>query len=68
MINKDNGGPGNYISWHQFLRRTLMLYIFMQQFNYNISMKWITREHPKIDRIAYDWLIKCSIDNKKNYL
>lgn len=27
-----------------------------------ISMKWITREHPKIDRIACPWLIKRFID------
>ncbi len=27
-------------------------------------MKWITREHPKIDRIACPWLIKKFIDNK----
>ena len=26
-------------------------------------MKWITREHPKIDRIACPWLIKRFIDN-----
>jgi hypothetical protein len=25
-------------------------------------MKWITREHPKIDRIACPWLIKRFID------
>jgi AraC-like DNA-binding protein len=27
-------------------------------------MKWITREHPKIDRIACPWLIKRFIDSK----
>lgn len=27
-------------------------------------MKWITREHPKIDRIACPWLIKRFIDEK----
>ena len=27
-------------------------------------MKWITREHPKIDRIACPWLIKKFIDKK----
>jgi len=27
-------------------------------------MKWITREHPKIDRIACPWLIKRFIDKK----
>jgi AraC-like DNA-binding protein len=27
-------------------------------------MKWITREHPKIDRIACPWLIKRFIDNE----
>jgi hypothetical protein len=26
-------------------------------------MKWITREHPKIDRIACPWLIKRFIDS-----
>lgn len=25
-------------------------------------MKWITREHPKIDRIACPWLIKRFVD------
>ena len=27
-------------------------------------MKWITREHPKIDRIACPWLIKRFIDKE----
>src|SRR5690349_6805761 len=26
------------------------------------SMKWITREHPKIDRIACPWLIRRFVD------
>lgn len=30
--------------------------------NYIIIMKWITREHPKIDRIACPWLIRRFID------
>lgn len=31
-------------------------------FIYYCSMKWITREHPKIDRIACPWLIRRFID------
>jgi hypothetical protein len=27
-------------------------------------MKWITREHPKIDRMACPWLIKRFIDKE----
>jgi hypothetical protein len=27
-------------------------------------MKWITREHPKIDRIACPWLIKRLVDKE----
>ncbi len=30
-------------------------------------MKWITREHPKIDRIACPWLIKRFIDSKAEF-
>ena len=31
-------------------------------------MKWITREHPKIDRIACPWLIKRFIDSEAEFL
>lgn len=31
-------------------------------------MKWITREHPKIDRIACPWLIARFIDERPDFL
>jgi AraC-like DNA-binding protein len=31
-------------------------------------MKWITREHPKIDRIACPWLIKNFIDKEAEFI
>ena len=31
-------------------------------------MKWVTRERPKIDRIACPWLIKRFIDEKAEFL
>ena len=31
-------------------------------------MKWITRERPKIDRIAYPWLIQRFIDRDAEFL
>ena len=31
-------------------------------------MKWITREHPKIDRIACPWLIKRFVDKEAEFL
>ena len=31
-------------------------------------MKWITRERPKIDRIACPWLILCFIDREAEFL
>lgn len=31
-------------------------------------MKWITREHPKIDRIACPWLIKNFIDKEAGFI
>ena len=31
-------------------------------------MKWVTREHPKIDRIACPWLISRFIDNAPEFL
>lgn len=31
-------------------------------------MKWITRERPKIDRLACPWLIKKFIDPKAEFL
>ena len=30
---------------------------------YYFFMKWITREHPKIDRLACPWLIRRFIDS-----
>ena len=32
-----------------------------------IFMKWITREHPKIDRIACPWLIKNFVDREAEF-
>src|SRR5215831_2010147 len=34
----------------------------------NCRMKWITREKPKIDRIACPWLIKNFIDKKAEFI
>jgi hypothetical protein len=31
-------------------------------------MKWITREHPKIDRIACPWLIRNFVDKQAEFL
>lgn len=31
-------------------------------------MKWITREHPKIDRIACPWLIKNFVDTSAEFI
>jgi hypothetical protein len=31
-------------------------------------MKWITRERPKVDRIAYPWLIKRFVDPEAEFL
>lgn len=31
-------------------------------------MKWITREHPKIDRIACPWLVRRFIDESPEFL
>jgi hypothetical protein len=31
-------------------------------------MKWITRERPKIDRIACPWLIKRFVDNEAEFI
>jgi hypothetical protein len=31
-------------------------------------MKWVTREHPKTDRIACPWLIKNFIDSEAEFL
>ena len=31
-------------------------------------MKWITREHPKIDRIACPWLIKNFVDKDADFV
>ena len=39
-----------------------MLTLYLVCLLYYTHMKWITREHPKIDRIACPWLIKRFID------
>ena len=31
-------------------------------------MKWITRERPKIDRIACPWLIKRFVDKEAEFI
>ena len=31
-------------------------------------MKWVTREHPKIDRVACPWLIRRFIDRDAEFL
>jgi hypothetical protein len=31
-------------------------------------MKWITREHAKVDRIACPWLIKNFVDNNAEFI
>ena len=31
-------------------------------------MKWVTREHPKIDRIACPWLIRRFIETDAEFL
>ncbi len=31
-------------------------------------MKWITREHPKVDRVACPWLIERFIDPEAEFL
>ncbi len=31
-------------------------------------MKWITREHPRVDRVACPWLIQRSIDKAAEFL
>jgi hypothetical protein len=33
----------------------------------NSCMKWITRERPKIDRVACPWLIARFIDNEAEF-
>ncbi|QXE92264.1 chromate resistance protein [Geomonas subterranea] len=30
-------------------------------------MKWITREHVKVDRVACPWLIRCFIDKDVSF-
>jgi hypothetical protein len=41
---------------------------FKEQKNKEIAMKWITRERPKIDRIACPWLIQRFIDKEAEFL
>jgi hypothetical protein len=33
-----------------------------------LAMKWITRERPKIDRIACPWLIKNFVDAEAEFI
>jgi hypothetical protein len=33
-----------------------------------MTMKWVTREHPKIDRIACPWLVARFIDKQPEFL
>jgi hypothetical protein len=45
-----------------------MRFRFIGNFKKTIAMKWITRERPKIDRIACPWLIKNFIDPDAEFL
>ena len=31
-------------------------------------MKWITREHPQVDRVACSWLIERFIDKQAEFI
>jgi AraC-like DNA-binding protein len=42
--------------------------IFTQQESRVPNMKWITRERPKIDRIACPWLIKRFVDSEAEFI
>jgi hypothetical protein len=42
--------------------------VTLQFINKIIFMKWITRERPKIDRIACPWLIKNFVDKEAEFL
>jgi hypothetical protein len=33
-----------------------------------VAMKWVTRERPKVDRIACPWLIKRFVDSEAEFL
>src|SRR5262245_589905 len=33
-----------------------------------VNMKWITREHVKVDRVACPWLIKKFVDNDAEFI
>jgi len=50
--------------WH--LEFVTMIQIPIQTIQYN--MKWITREHAKVDRIACPWLIKNFVDKDAEFL
>ena len=40
----------------------------MRSCNAEASMRWITRAHPKIDRVACPWLITRFIDPQAEFL
>jgi hypothetical protein len=40
----------------------------MCSFNKENSMKWITREHVKVDRVACPWLIKKFVDREAEFI
>ncbi len=32
------------------------------------AMKWITREHPRVDRVACPWLIEKFVDKQAEFI
>src|SRR5947207_2813737 len=40
----------------------------MTYFKENCTMKWITREHVKVDRVACPWLIKKFVDSEAEFI
>jgi|SRR5690242_13080097 hypothetical protein len=48
------------------MKRANMLSLLYPSVNYD--MKWVTREHAKVDRIACPWLIKNFIDKDAEFL
>ena len=53
-------------SIHLTTSRLLFKYIVL--YSLYFFMKWITREHAKVDRIACPWLIKNFVDKDAEFL
>src|SRR5450756_592658 len=68
--SRSDGVPSKFCDLHcaRILMDTVISSISISQLLQHSNSKWVTRERPKIDRIACPWLIRRFIDPRAEFL